>query len=160
MVDVTYQVPKDVAHMPRDGTGTRELVIGFLSSTDDVDNCWESRYGIVREYDDWKRLHQFITVRTRKASIPDPANRDEEDVAFGLWRSWALYYRTMTGGRTEYALHELRRGAYVRCGSPHNRDCMRPPHVWSSLRVARRSISNAMAKAFANSPWSIPIANY
>jgi len=118
MVRVVYDAPKDLLRFPENGTSGRDLVVGFMESIDDKDDCWESRYGIVRKYDGWTRLFHFITANTDKASVPTPG---AEDVAFGTWKSWSLYMRPNPNspGESEYKLDTLRRGAYVRCGTPH-----------------------------------------
>jgi len=118
MVRVIYGAPKDLLRFPEAGTDGRDLVVGFMDSVEDKDNCWESRYGVVRQYDGWTRLFHFITVSTVAATVPTPG---DPDVAFGTWKSWSLYSRQDPNdpSLTEFKLDTLRRGAYVRCGTPH-----------------------------------------
>ncbi len=119
-VRVLLEAPDDMQRFPEGGTKGRDLVAGFLTSTADQENCWESRYGVVRRYDGWDREFHFISVRTRDATLPetDPL---KEDVAIGFWKSWSLYSKPdpVNPRKKVYMLDELRRGAYVRCGTPH-----------------------------------------
>lgn len=115
-VDMEYVRPRAMENFPINGTKGRFLVTAVFSSIEDQ-NCMESRFGGVKTHADWRRIATFNAAKTKKTVPPSDDSRD--DIVFGEWQSWAIEQQ---GSSSRYRMHELKRGAYVRCGFPHGWD--------------------------------------
>lgn len=110
-VDVAYFRPDAMDGFPQHGTEKRDLVTAIIES--DVDkNCMESLYGAVKAHGGWTRLVAFVVAKTWSAPVPSTTSTD--DLSIGEWQSWAIEKKG-----NHFRHHELRRGAFVRCGFPH-----------------------------------------
>jgi hypothetical protein len=111
-VDVTYVRPKGMGEFPVNGTGSADLVVALFVANADQD-CPEFRYGAVKKQGAQGRVIQFATVRTQATVPPSESSRD--DIVIGEWRVWAIEKQG-----NNYRKHEVRRGAFVRCGFEHS----------------------------------------
>lgn len=112
---VVYWRPKGMDDFPVNGSMQRDLVVGIFVSDDDND-CPEYRYGPMKKHGAYERDVQFVTVRARPTVPASASSRD--DVVIGEWRSWTIE----KDSNGQWRFHELRRGAYVRCGFEHKAD--------------------------------------
>lgn len=107
---IRYRAPKAMLEFPSDGTGSRDLVVGYFTPDPDAKktNCAERKFAFLNpgrdEGEGFVRVHQFLAVNV--AMKPDTGD-GTRDVKIGKWSSWSLA-RKGSGNSAKYKLRELK----------------------------------------------------
>lgn len=115
ILNVRYQAPEALLHLPLSGTGDRVIVTAKFEVKRDGD-CLEATYGVKQKSDEWIRVLQFVSANTIANAVRDI----KKDTKIGEWHSWAISVKTPVIGDSTFRLEHLKKGKYLLCAIVHD----------------------------------------